>query len=103
MKKALLIVSLVFVGSSLWAQDFTARPHHVTQNNGPKVAPQAPVEGVVQRMFRSENPLQLINPFASREHGDGSQYVYYDSHDNFQHGQGREEHPKGIKLFAFAW
>ena len=103
MKKAFLIVTLAIAGSSLWAQDFTARQQNGTQPHAAKVVPQPPAEGVVQRAARLKNPLQMINPFAGKEYGDGSEFLYHDENDNFQHAQGKESHPKGIKLFAFSF
>jgi hypothetical protein len=103
MKTAFLIVSLAIAGSSLWAQDFTARQQRVPQNRAPRVAPQHPSEGVLQRAVRVGNPLQMINPFASREYGDGSEFLYYDEKDHFQQSQGRASHPKGIKFLGFSW
>lgn len=35
----------------------------------------AAVGGALPAVFRSPNPLQMINPFAPREYGDGTQFI----------------------------
>ena len=103
MKKIWLAVSLMIVGSALHGQDFTARQHRVPRGAAPKIAVQPAVDGVVQKAVRSGNPLQMLNPLAPREYGDGRECVYYDDGDLLQNRHGHEPRPKGIRLFAFAW
>ena len=107
MKKALMIISLAVIGGSVWGQELVAPQHHVTQTipskNAPKIVPTPPVDGAVQKAIRSRNPLQMINPFAPREYGNGAECVYHDENDNFQNRNNHDTHPKGIRLFAWAW
>jgi len=106
MKKELLIMSLVLAGGSLFAQDFTARQRPVPPTRkAPGIVTHRAVDGAVQKAVRSGNPLQMVNPFAPQEYGDGSECVYNDGeHDSIgNQNRGREGKPKGIRLFAFAW
>jgi len=57
-------------------------------------APQGPrVDGSVVRAARSGNPLQMINPFAPKEYGDGRDVTRHEPDDAFQR-------PEGLKLFV---
>ena len=109
MKKALMIISLAVIGGSVWGQELVAPQHHVFQSiatqqrNAVKIIPTPPVDGAVQKAIRSANPLQMINPFAPREYGNGEECVYHDENDNFQNRNNHDSHPKGIRLFAWAW
>lgn len=104
MKRILLIVSLVVVGGSLRAQDFTARQRHaLPPQKAPIVIPAPPVDGAVQKAARTGNPLQMLNPFAPREYGNGSECVYHDQDDYFQDHYNHAVRPKGIRLFSFRW
>lgn len=51
------------------------------------------IDGSVTRAARSGNPLQMINPFAPKEYGDGTDVTRHEPDDAFQR-------PEGLKLFA---
>ena len=59
----------------------------------PAVAPPPAVDGVLPRMIRSGNPLQMLNPAAPPEYGYGQDMVSRNPTDPYQK-------PKGIRLFA---
>jgi hypothetical protein len=50
--------------------------------------------GVLPQLAKSENPLQMINPAASKEYGDAKDNTSFDPNT----GQAQ-----GIKLFSFSW
>ena len=52
------------------------------------------VDGSVARAVRSGQPLQMVNPFAPANFGDGSDMVRREPEDP-------EQRPRGFKLFAF--
>ena len=51
------------------------------------------IDGSVTRVVRSRNPLQMVNPFAPKEYGDGSDVTRREPEDPFQR-------PEGLRLFA---
>ena len=51
------------------------------------------VDGSVVRTVRSRNPLQMINPFAPKEYGDGTDVTFHEPDDAFQR-------PEGLRLYA---
>jgi hypothetical protein len=51
------------------------------------------VDGVAVRAVRSGHPLQMINPGAPAEYGDGQDVVRHEANDPYQR-------PQGIKLFV---
>ena len=51
------------------------------------------IDGSVTRAARSGNPLQMINPFAPKQYGDGTDVTRHEPDDAFQR-------PEGLKLFA---
>jgi hypothetical protein len=103
MKKAFLIAVLAVAGVSLHAQDFVARPKKPpTPRPNTKGIQQQPNSGVVQKAFRSKNPLQMINPLAPKEYGDGQDSVSYVDTGSISQGK-VEQKPKGIKFFSFSW
>ncbi len=58
------------------------------------VAPQGTrIDGSVTRTVRSRNPLQMVNPFAPKEYGDGTDVTRHEPEDPFQR-------PEGLRLFA---
>jgi len=61
--------------------------------NNTTVAP-ARVDGSVVRAFRSGNPLQMVNPDAPAEYGNGNDVTRHEVDDPFQR-------PQGLRLFAF--
>jgi hypothetical protein len=100
MKTALF--SLCFlIGLSAAAQDFVApapRPARTV-----RITPTRNVDGAAVRMARNRNPLQMINPLAPPEYGDGQDLVSTDPSDPFVNPQNRRARRQGITLFAFAW
>ncbi len=54
-----------------------------------------PKEGVVQVAIRNRNPLQLLNPKAPAQYGDGQEHVARDPDDPAK--------PKGIAFFAWTF
>ena len=50
-------------------------------------------DGVVPRAIRSGNPLQMINPTAPSEYGNGQDVTRHEVDDPFQR-------PQGLKLYA---
>ena len=121
MKKLALLVAVavsLFVVSPANAQSDTgvttsrnARRKTISANNNANVtarlrrieaqartittpAPQgARIDGSVARATRSGNPLQMINPFAPKQYGDGTDVTRHEPDDPFQR-------PEGLKLFA---
>ena len=59
---------------------------------GTTVAP-ARIDGSVVRAARSGNPLQMVNPAAPAEYGDGRDVTRHEVDDPYQR-------PQGLKLFA---
>ena len=103
MKKALLITTLSMFGGLAWAQDFTAHQRVAPKEHPTNIVVQPATDGAIQKAVRTGAPLQMINPFAPREYGDGSECVYYDEHDHFQNRNSHQAQPKGIRLFAFTF
>lgn len=58
-----------------------------------RTAAPARVDGGVVRAVRSGNPLQMVNPAAPAEYGDGRDVTRHEVDDPFQR-------PQGLKLFA---
>ena len=73
----------------------------ITRRNGANIGKRGPatpvtlqpsqVDGVVPRLIRSGNPLQMINPFAPASYGDGRDVTRREAGDPYQR-------PQGIKL-----
>lgn len=61
----------------------------------PQAAPLVPIEGAVQVAIRTGQPIQLINPAAPAEFGDGNDRV---SHDPKNPGK-----PKGIVFWSLSF
>ncbi len=57
------------------------------------VAPPSRIDGSVTRVVRSNSPLQMINPLAPKEYGDGSDVTRREPEDPYQR-------PEGLRLFA---
>ena len=64
-----------------------------SQQNVQTTAPRSNIDGSVTRTVRSGNPLQMINPLAPAEYGDGSDVTRRDPEDPFQR-------PQGLRLFV---
>jgi hypothetical protein len=98
MKNTLTLVAAVAVSlvsaSVLHAQDatFTTPKAKARVRNAPTHLG-ARVDGVVVRAVRSGHPLQMINPGAPAEYGNGQDMVRHEADDPNQR-------PQGIKLFT---
>jgi hypothetical protein len=91
---ATIAVSLVSASALHAQQDatFTAPRTKARTHNGPAhLGPR--VDGAVVRAVRSGHPLQMINPGAPAEYGNGQDMVRHETDDPYQR-------PQGIKLFA---
>ncbi len=62
-----------------------------TANAPVKLRPR--VDGSIPRAIRSGHPLQVINPLAPAEYGDGRDMVRREADDPYQR-------PRGLKLFV---
>jgi hypothetical protein len=116
MKTLQLVATLAFGfagASAIHAQAATATPttsatatHTTTTAHGASfIAPRARVsrnaptrltpriDGAVVRAIRSGHPLQMINPAAPAEYGNGQDVVRHEANDPYQR-------PEGIKLFV---
>ena len=73
----------------------TARLRRIEAQSGSiSTTPRAArIDGSVTRAARSGNPFQMINPFAPKEYGDGTDVTRHEPDDPFQR-------PEGLKLFA---
>lgn len=97
MKTSFLIVTIaagLVTASAAQAQDasFTAPGRNPRYRNAPtRLAPRT--DGVVVRAVRSGHPLQMINPGAPTEYGNGQDTVRHEANDPYQR-------PQGIKLFV---
>jgi hypothetical protein len=90
---ATIVISLAGA-SALHAQDasFNAPKAKARARNAPThLAPR--IDGVVARAVRSGHPLQMINPGAPAEYGNGQDMVRHEANDPYQR-------PQGIKLFV---
>jgi hypothetical protein len=90
-------VAVSLLGASIChAQDtrtFTA-PKATQKTRNAAVKKLGPrVDGAVVRAVRSGHPLQMINPGAPAEYGNGQDMVRHEADDPYQR-------PQGIKLFA---
>jgi len=47
---------------------FTYR-HHVVETHAPLIVPKLQVTGVIPRIIRGDDPLQMLNPFAPVKYG----------------------------------
>lgn len=103
MKTTFLILAFVVCATIARADDLrlsqTQRPHPAPR----KVAPAKPSEGSVQRAAHNGNVLQLINPFAPKEYGDGSEFVSYEEEHTSQTKTAGRRVGGGLKLFGFSF
>lgn len=72
------------------------RPKRTQVEAAPIVKP-APydINGVVAQAFKMKKPLELVNPLAPQQYGDGQESISWDP-DN-------PEKPRGIILFGVQW
>ena len=59
-----------------------------SQRNLEATAPRSSIDGSVTRAARSGNPLQMVNPLAPAEYGDGSDVTRREADDPYQKAQG---------------
>ena len=104
MKKAFLSIVLAAASSVAFGQELTTTVTTTTAGRvetelpkprPPSAAPIVPTEGAVQIALRTGQPIQLINPAAPAEYGNGNERVSHDPNDPGK--------PKGIVLFAWSW
>ena len=101
MKTFLLLASVLIIGGSVRAQDFSAQQHQRKHVIVPeKVRPPAPYEGAIPRVIHSGNPLQMINPFAPKEYGSGAQLVSDERNEATQPVHHKGQPGLGIKVFS---
>jgi hypothetical protein len=103
MKKLIIFaVGAVLAGSALGQGNIIAPT--VRRNALPPVNPAAQSEGGLQRGVRLGNPLQMVNPFAPREYGDGREFVAPRDQDPGLRPQDRSRaFPIGLRLFSIAF
>ncbi len=106
MKKTFLSILLAAASSVAFGQELTTTTGTAVTTTGqleteipkprpPAAAPIVPTEGAVQVALRTGEPIQLINPTAPAEYGNG--------HDRVSHDPKDPGKPKGIVLFAWSW
>ncbi|MDZ4816465.1 MAG: hypothetical protein SGI71_09400 [Verrucomicrobiota bacterium] len=59
------------------------------------------VSGVGVQVYRSRNPLQLVNPFAPASYSDGSRNFVPSVMERRLNRQGDDKESQGLKLFQF--
>ena len=69
------------------------RQFEAQSNKTRATAPTSRIDGSVTRAARSGNPLQMINPLAPKEYGDGTDVTRHEPDDPFQR-------PQGLRLFV---
>jgi hypothetical protein len=101
--RLLIPVAAFFVAASAFAQQdnpdagFVAPRSKKMQVESVPLEKPAPydINGVVAQAFKMKKPLELVNPLAPQNYGDGQDSVSWDP-DN-------PEKPKGIILFGVQW
>jgi len=61
---------------------------------------ESPVQGILPHMTRVDQPLQMLNPVAPREYGNGSGFVSGYNDDPGQGPKNQKNNGVGFKLFA---
>ena len=64
-----------------------------SRQNFEVTTPRSNIDGSVTRAARSGNPLQIVNPLAPAEYGDGSDVTRREADDPYQR-------PQGLRLFV---
>lgn len=103
MKKTFLSILLAAASGVAFGQELTTTTAPTTgqietelpKPRPPAAAPLVPSEGAVQVAIRTRQPIQLINPAAPAEYGNG--------HDRVSHDPNDPGKPKGIVLFAWTF
>jgi len=100
---AIFATGAVLAGSA-HAQGNIAAPT-VRRQALPPVNRAAQTEGGLQRGVRLGNPVQMFNPFAPAEYGDGREFVA--THDEgpttLRPRDRSRTHPMGLRLFSIAF
>jgi len=103
MQKGFLLGLIVFclsAGGAL-AQEFTATPRVRPQPIPPRPAiEENSNSSVLHKLFTTQKPLQLINPFAPASYGSGSQVILASRLDEINN---RRERPNVIKFLSFSF
>lgn len=76
------------------------RPQTPAPKSEPTIDEGSRTGGVIGRVTRADNPLQLINPFAPARYGSGEKMTDGNKSQGTQ-TSGEEEKPKVIKIFTF--
>jgi hypothetical protein len=103
MKKIIVSLLVLFVVQECWAQDFVARIQRRQRVKPQVIVLQPRADGALVRAVRAANPLDMVNPYATRAYGDGQALVYYDENDPFQGAGGRKSRAQGIRVLSIDW
>jgi hypothetical protein len=52
--------------------------HHAVENRPPTIGPKPDITGVIPRVIRGSNPLQMLNPFAPAKYGTAEENTVFD-------------------------
>lgn len=101
MKKLFLIALISATAGAALAQDFSATIRRSRVSTTPTTE-RLVRQGSLQRVARSGNIAQAVNPRAPREYGNGAEFVENRDYDPMlkSHDHSRE-HPVALRLFAF--
>ena len=104
MKKLVIFAAGAFLAGSALGQGNISAPT-VRRQALPPVNRAAESEGGLQRGVRLGNPVQMLNPFAPAEYGDGSDFVAtHDEGPSTLRPRDRSRtHPMGLRLLSFAF
>ncbi len=100
-----LVLGAVAFALPLTAQEFRASPRNKLSTTLKKPADEPGIDqgsrtgGVVARVQRADNPLQLINPFAPLRYGTGERMTM-SANSQGTNQSGEEERPTAWKLFS---
>lgn len=61
---------------------------------------ESPVQGIIPRATRVDQPLQMLNPLAPREYGNGSEFVSGYNDDPGQGPKNQKNNGAAFKLFS---
>ena len=92
MKTALFTISLIVGVVSLSHESAAATPkhrfshgtaftyrHHAVETHAPLIVPTSQVTGVIPRIIRGGDPLQMLNPFAPARYGTAEENAVLDT------------------------
>jgi hypothetical protein len=92
MKRTLFTISLFVAVVSLSHQSAAATPkhrlshgtaftyrHHAVETHAPLIVPTSQVTGVIPRIIRGGDPLQMLNPFAPARYGTAEENAVLDT------------------------